>query len=188
MRASYGVGGHGGRAVHVGIAGSAPSGPAYTVVLICHVAAVLVGLVAVTASFVASLRLLAARDGEPPPSVRSYFSPGFNWAGRSLWLVPALGGALLGMSGGDYRIGDAWVLAGIGLWMAAIALGEVILWPAERRVQRALAPAPRTGDTSADPPAAVGAATLRAARTVCASAAGIGGLLAAAMVVMVAKP
>jgi hypothetical protein len=115
-----------------------PIGPAFTVVLICHVASVLLSLVAAVAGIVAGAVALTAR-GELAPWVRSYFSPGVNWGGRVLSLVPVFGAMLLAMSGGAYHLGDAWVEAGIGLWAAATILAEGVVWPAERRVQRARA-------------------------------------------------
>lgn len=160
------------------LAGRIPTGPAFTVVLVGHVAAVLVALVALVAGAVSAARLLAAR-GELSRSVRSYFSPGVNWAGRVLYLVPVFGAALLAMSGGDYRFGAAWVGWGIGLWVAATALAEVVLWPAERRVQRALGAS--EGPGVPDP-------ARRACRTMCLATAGVVALIVAAMVVMVAKP
>ncbi len=162
---------------HLAAAVSTPTGPAFTVVLVCHVAAVLVALVAVTAGAVAAGRLLASR-GEPPPAVRSYFAPGVNWTGRVLYLVPALGAALLAMSGGAYRLGAPWVVWGIGLWAAATALAEGVMWPAERRGQRGLA-----GGAGAGAPAAARGA----GRAMCLSAAGVVALVVAAMVVMVVK-
>jgi hypothetical protein len=155
-----------------------PTGPAFTVVLVGHVAAVLVALVAAVAGAVSAARVLTAK-GELPPSVRSYFSPGVNWAGRALYLVPAFGAALLAMSGGDYRLGAAWVGWGIGLWAAATALAETVLWPAERRVQRALALSEEPG---------VPVPARRACRTMCVATAGVVALIVAAVVVMVAKP
>lgn len=119
-----------------------PSGPAYTVVLLCHVAAVLVGMVTMVAGVAFALRLLVARDRPVPAAVRSYFSPGTNWAGRVLYLVPVFGAALLGLSGGAYRLWSAWVLAGVGLWVVSIALAELVLWPAEQRIRRALSLVP----------------------------------------------
>ncbi len=157
---------------------SAPSGPAFTVVLICHVAAVLMALVAAVAGGVAAARVLVAKE-ELAPSVRSYFSPGVNWAGRVLYLVPAFGVALVAMSGGAYRIDTVWVDWGIGLWAAATALAEGVLWPAERRVQRSLAAADGRG---------VPAAAKVGCRAMCASSAAVVALVVAAMVVMVAKP
>lgn len=192
-----------------------PSGPAYTVVLLCHVAAVLVGMVTMVAGVAFALRLLLSGHRPVPASVRSYFSPGTNWAGRALYLVPVFGAALLALSGGAYRFGSAWVLAGVGLWAAAVALAELVLWPAEQRIRRALSPVPvgaggRAGAGTevdgaapvgavlgADPGAAApGAATRpqapeearRGARTLCLSSMAVLALLVAGMVVMFAKP
>lgn len=155
-----------------------PIGPAFTVVLICHVASVLLSLVAAVAGIVAGAVALTAR-GELAPWVRSYFSPGVNWGGRVLYLVPVFGAMLLAMSGGAYHLGDAWVEAGIGLWAAATILAEGVVWPAERRVQRSLVDWTGQG---------VPASARGACRAMCISAAGVVALVVAAMVVMMAKP
>ena len=155
-----------------------PTGPAFTVVLIGHVASVLLALVAAAAGIVAAAAALRSR-GELAPWVRSYFSPGVNWAGRVLYLVPVFGAALLVMSGGAYQLGDTWVEAGLGLWGAAALLAEAVLWPAERRVQRAL-----TGWGGPGVPAACRGSC----RTMCISAVGLVALVVAGMVVMMAKP
>lgn len=182
-----------------------PSGPAYTVVLMCHVAAVLIGMLTMAAGAVFASRLLSAGDGPLPAGVRSYFSPGANWAGRVLYLVPVCGVALLAMSGGAYRVGSDWVITGIGLWLVAIGLAEAVLWPAEQRVRRALAAAmvtaapvtaaPVSGPTrAAVPPVAATtvlvapAAARDAARTVLRSSVVILVILVVAAAVMVAKP
>ncbi len=163
---------------HLVAAVRTPTGPAFTVVLVGHVAAVLITLVAAAAGAVAAARVLAAK-GELARSVRSYFSPGVNWVGRVLYLVPLFGGALLAMSGGAYRFGATWVEWGIGLWAAATALAEGVLWPAERRVQRGIA---SSGGAGVPP------GVRRACRTMVVATVGVMGLVVAAMVVMVAKP
>ncbi|MGH8988000.1 MAG: hypothetical protein ACRDXC_05300 [Acidimicrobiales bacterium] len=159
-------------------AGRFPTGPGFTVVLVAHVAAVLIAVIALVAGGVSAARVLTAR-GELPSSVRSYFSPGVNWTGRLFYLVPVFGAALLAMPGGMHELGAAWVGWGIGLWAAATALAEGFLWPAERRVQRGLA---------APDDWALQAAVRGACRTICATTAGVLVLIVAAMVVMVAKP
>jgi hypothetical protein len=155
-----------------------PTGPAFTVVLVCHVAAVLLALLAVVVGAVAAARVLGTK-GELAPSVRSYFSPGVNWVGRVLYLVPVFGAVLLVLSGGAYRLGDVWVESGLGLWTAATALAEGVLWPAERRVQRSLAEEDEPG---------VPASARAACRVMCASSGGVVALVVAAMVVMFVKP
>jgi uncharacterized membrane protein len=68
-----------------------------------------------------------------------YFQPGVNWAGRAIYGIPVFGFALLAMSDGTYALGDGWVLAGLVLFVAAALVCEARLWPAERRVQKAVA-------------------------------------------------
>jgi hypothetical protein len=182
---------------------ASPSGAAFTVVLVLHVAAVLVCMVVLVASTVAAARLITARPGPLPASVRAYFSPGVNWAGRTLYLVPVLGSVLIGLSGGRDSFVDTWVLIGLGLWTAAAGVAEAALWPAERRVQRALSAAgigagAGTGagagvGTGAGAGVGDGAAPVlddarRACRVICASSATVFAVLVAAMVVMFARP
>lgn len=156
-----------------------PTGPAFTVVLVCHVAVVLIGLVTIAAGALAAARVLWANGRPLPPSVRNYFSPGVNWAGRVLYLVPVFGGLLLAMSHGVDGVGAPWVLEGTGLWAGAVILAEGVTWPAERRVQRGLG----AGD-GADK----GSEVHRACRHICASSGCEFVFVVAAMVVMVARP
>lgn len=158
-----------------------PSGPAYTVLLLCHIAAVLVGLVAIAASAIAGARVLVGRGRPLGPSVRRYFAPGVNWTGRVFYLVPVFGVGLVAMSGGAYPIGATWVLWGFGLWGLAMAVAEVVLWPAERRAQQVLV---GTGTPAGEVPAAA----RRACRTMCWAAAAVLAIVVAAMIVMFAKP
>jgi hypothetical protein len=174
---------------------AAPSGPAFTVVLLLHVAAALIAMVTLVAGVAAAGRLLGTRSGPLPASVRTYFSPGENWAGRSLYLVPVFGFALVGLSGGAYSVGQPWVIAGLCLWVVAVGLAEVALWPAERQVRRALAaPAAVDGSAGVDGPGAahpLHAApdeAVRACRSVLWASAAVFAVLAAAMVVMFARP
>jgi hypothetical protein len=118
-----------------------PTGAAFDIVLVFHVICVLVGLGTVVASAVQAGRLRRAGAGPVPPGLRAYFAPGVNWAGRSLYGVPVFGFALLGMSGGFFHLADGWVLWGLVLWVLAVFGAEWALWPAERRIQVALAAA-----------------------------------------------
>ena len=135
-----------------------PSGAAFDVVLLLHVACVLAGLVTtVTAAATASrLRRLLGAGAPIPEALHRYFQPGVNWAGRAIYGIPVFGFALLAMSDGAYALGDGWVLAGLVLFLAAAALCEAALWPAERRVQTAVsetgagARSPEVPDRTAD--------------------------------------
>jgi len=152
-----------------------PRDAAYDLVLVAHVLAGLAGLGAVAAAGLSALALL--RWGRASEPVRRYYRPGVNWAGRVLFVVPVLGLALMAMSGGDWTFADGWITAGLILWVVAALAAEMVLWPAERRLQAAVA-----GDRTAS--AGLRSQCLRVAGTASALAL----VLLAATVVMVAKP
>jgi uncharacterized membrane protein len=147
---------------------------AYDIVLLAHVLSAVVGLgaVAVAGSYALALR----RPGPPSDAVRRYYRPGVNWAGRTLFLVPVFGVALVAMSRGDWSYGEGWVLGGVLLWAAAAVLAELVLWPGERALQDV------AGQSVA--PADLG----RRCLSVAAAAGLIAAALVAATVIMVAKP
>jgi hypothetical protein len=147
----------------------------FDLLIVAHVASALVGFGAVAASGLQAARLSRAR-GDPGGGLRRYFAPGVNWAGRVLYLVPAFGFALLADSGGRMDAGDPWVVAGLVLWGLCLVAAETLIWPAERRIQSAVA-------------AGEGGTALR--RDCLVVGAGAGALVAAfvaATVLMVAKP
>jgi uncharacterized membrane protein len=147
---------------------------AYDIVLLAHVLSVVAsfGVVAVAGSYSLALR----RPGPPSETVRRYYRPGVNWAGRALFLVPVLGVALVSMSGGDWSYREGWVLDGIALWAATALVAELVLWPGERSLQSAAAQSP--------PPPDLG----RRCLTVAVSAGLIAAALVTAAVIMVGKP
>ena len=113
-----------------------PTTAGFSLLLVAHVAAALVGFGALGLSGVQAAR---ARRGPTAPgadAVRRWFRPGANWAGRVVYLVPVLGYALVADSQGAFDVGDVFVMLGLGLWLAAVAVAEGVLWPAERRLQR----------------------------------------------------
>jgi cytochrome bd-type quinol oxidase subunit 2 len=154
-------------------ASHAPGAP-YDLVLLAHVLTALVGLGAVVVAGAYALAL--RRSGPASESVRRYYRPGVNWAGRVLFLVPVLGVALVVMSRGDWSFSDVWVAIGLMVWAVVALAAEMVLWPAERRLQAAV------GDPSSAPD--LGGQCARAA----AVAAVLAILLVVAAVVMVAKP
>jgi uncharacterized membrane protein len=164
-----------------------PDGAAFDIVLLLHVACVLAG-VATTATATTTahrLRRHAGSSAPLPESLRRYFRPGVNWAGRTVYGIPVFGFALVAMSQGAYALGDGWVLAGLVLFVLLAVIAEVAMWPAERRLQHALK-AVGTGSDPAPAPAApamrVDAATLERSATV------VLVLLVAGIVVMIAQP
>lgn len=113
---------------------SSSRGAAYDVVLLAHVLSAFVGFGAVAVAGVNAL-LLRGPD-RPSASLLRYYRPGVNWAGRVTFLVPVLGVALVGMSDGSWSFGDGWVSGGLALWAVAASAGEMVVWPAERGLQR----------------------------------------------------
>jgi hypothetical protein len=109
----------------------------YDVVLLAHVLAAAVGLgaIVVSGAYAWALR----RSGPGTEAVRRYYRPGVNWAGRILFLIPVLGVALVAMSHGDWSFSDGWITIGLALWAAVAVVAEMALWPAERRLQAAVA-------------------------------------------------
>jgi hypothetical protein len=169
-----------------------PSGAAYDVVLLLHVACVVVGIVTVATAAATARRLgRLARIAAPlPEPLRRYFRPGVNWAGRTIYGIPVFGFALLGMSQGAFAVTDGWVLSGLVIFATLALLAECVLWPAERRLQQAVAAAGTSaaGSEAIPPqPHVFGTVTADAARMERA-ASGALVLLVAATVLMIAQP
>jgi uncharacterized membrane protein len=160
-----------------------PSGAAFDIVLLLHIACVVVGLAAtVTSAATASrVRRLANRSAPLSEAMSRYFAPGVNWAGRVAYGIPVFGFALLAMSKGAYALRDGWVLAGLGLFVLFAVLAEGILWPTERRLQVALA-APLAGGIPPDSTVLGDVKRMALSASVCVV------LLLAGSVLMVAQP
>jgi hypothetical protein len=122
--------------------------PGFDLVLLAHVITAVVGLVAVVLAGVSALALRRAfaRGGPLPDALERYYRPGVNWAGRVLFLVPVLGVTLLVMSDGQWSFADSWVSAGMAGWAVVAMVAEMVLWPAERRLQGMVAAARRDED------------------------------------------
>lgn len=158
----------------------AAAGASFDLLLIAHVACALVGFGAVATTGVQAVRLARRAGTDPGASLRRYFAPGFNWAGRVLYGVPAFGFALLADSGGHLDLGEPWVLAGLGLWALSMLVAEVLIWPAEHRIQVALG--------GPELPGGVPSGLRRDCLLVGVGAAGLVGAFVVATVLMVAKP
>ncbi len=168
----------------------------YDLVLLAHVLAAVVGMVAVVVSggFALTLRGALAADGPLPVAVVRYYRPGINWVGRVLFLVPVLGAALIAMSGGQWGYSDAWVAIGLAVWTVVAMAAEGMLWPAERRLQRLVAAREAAVAVGAGAPAGGAAVDEDGSDPValCLWAGllgiGLGATLVAVAVLMVAKP
>ena len=115
-------------AVTIGVDG--PVGAGFDIVLLLHIACVLLGLAAVTASGISARTLRRGLPGPPGTGVRRYFAPGVNWAGRTLYGIPIFGFVLLAASNGSYHLEDAWVLEGLAIFVVVAFVAEGLLWPA----------------------------------------------------------
>ena len=113
-----------------------PTGTAYTLLLLAHVASAVVGFGAVVVTAVAAAAAARGPAGARAQGVRRYFRPGTNWAARTLYGVPLFGFALIGVSHGAFSSGDTFVVAGLGLWVVSVGVAEAVVWPAERRLQQ----------------------------------------------------
>jgi len=162
-----------------------PSGAAFDAVLLLHVGCALVGLVATLAATTTAGRLERSVSSSTPLSepLRRYFRPGFNWAGRIVYGIPVFGSLLVAMSSGTYALGERWVLGGVALFVGVVLLGEGALWPAERRLQRAVSAAVAGEGRVSD-----AANVRRDARAMQRAGGAVLVLLVAGMVLMVAQP
>ncbi len=165
-----------------------PSGAAFDVVLLLHVACAVVGIVTVATAAATARRLgrLVRTAAQLPEPLRRYFRPGINWAGRTIYGIPVFGFALIAMSRGAYALGDGWVLGGLFLFAALALVAEGVLWPTERRLQRAVAAAgpPAAGPGDSPPIELVAGDAAHMERAAVAALV----LLVAATVLMIAQP
>ena len=157
-----------------------PTGALYSVLLLLHVVAAVIGFGALAVTGVQAQR---ARRGPAQPSadgVRRYFRPGVNWPGRVLYAVPVLGVALVADSRRAFDVGDGFVVAGLVLWVLSAVMAEVVVWPAERRIQEVVTD--RWGEDSS------GGDLQRDCTTVARASVVLAGIFALGVVVMVGKP
>ena len=158
---------------------AAPTGALYSTLLMLHVLCAVVGFGAIGITGIQATRARRGPTAAGADGVRRYFRPGVNWIGRALYGVPVFGFCLLAASGGAFRAGDGFVVAGLLLWSTAAVAAESLVWPVERRIQ--LVVSRRWED------AAPGALD-RDCRLVVATSAVLAVVFVAATVLMVGKP
>ena len=124
-----------GRWVAAAVVRPAPTGALYSVLLLAHVAAAVIGFGALAVTGVQAGRARAGPAQPGADAVRRYFRPGVNWPGRVVYGVPVLGFALVADSRSAFDAGDGFVVIGLVLWALSVAVAEAVLWPAERRIQ-----------------------------------------------------
>lgn len=160
--------------------------PLYDVVVLVHVLSAIFGFgsLAITGVF-AGIARQRAGVGSEGDAVRRYFDGGINWASRSIYSVPVLGFVLLAMSHDVFRLDETWVVISLAVWMGAVALAQLVIWPGERAIAHAVAAQSAGGSARLGIPAARFSAVCTG---VMAAAAGEVGLFALSLVIMVAKP
>jgi hypothetical protein len=129
---------------------SVPKGAVYSILLLLHVAAAVIGFGALALTGVQARRAGRGPAGAGSDGVRRFFRPGINWAARALYAVPVFGFALISSSAGAFSTQDGFVVAGLILWALATVVAEVVVWPGERRIQMVVS----TGWDATDPTAA----------------------------------
>jgi hypothetical protein len=158
------------------LSASAPTGAAFDIVLLLHIVFVVVGFASLFATGTQAWRARRGPDTPGSDSVARYLSPGVNWPGRALYGVLVLGFVLVAMSRGSYDLKDAFVQLGLVLWIACVALAELVVWPAERVLQRVV-----TGGWQREESLELGARVAISAWVICL-------LIVVASVLMVQKP
>ncbi len=161
------------------VAPAPPSGPAFSVVLVLHVASAVVGFGAMVTTGVQAARVRQGPDAPAAGAVARYFRPGVNWVARVIYLVPVLGLSLIALSRGAFGLEDPFVEVGLGVWLTSVLVAELVLWPGERRIQQALVE---------QWPARIDEETDRVCRHVAWTAPILAMLFIGAAVVMVVKP
>jgi hypothetical protein len=112
--------------------------PLYDALLVCHLAAALIGFGAVAVAG------WSAADGRKAASpwaderLTRFFKPGRDWPSRLVLAVPVFGLALL-LGGDRSAISQPWPWAGLLVWLVAVGHLLSLGWPAEHRAQQALA-------------------------------------------------
>jgi hypothetical protein len=157
-----------------------PTGAAFDLVLILHVGFMLVGLASLLATGIQAWRARRGPEAPSAPSVARYFRPGINWPGRSIYLVLVFGLTLVAMSRGAYGFSDPFVQIGLVLWIVAVSLAEMLVWPGERLLQVIVSGADSSGGGSGGAGGAggAGAGGSGAAGSGAAGSGGAGGALA----------
>ena len=116
------------------LAATPPVGPVYSLVLLAHVAAAVVGFGSVGVTGLMAVRARRGPQSSDAEAVRRFFRAPVNWPSRTIYLVPVLGVSLLVLSQGAFDVDDHFVIIGLAVWVVSVAVAETVVWPAERRV------------------------------------------------------
>ncbi len=105
--------------------------PFYDVVVLVHILGAVVGFGGLACTGI--LAALARRGtSSNAGSVRRYFNGRTNWVARTIYSVPILGLVLMDMSDGAFQLDEAWMVVSLALWVMAVVLAELVVWPGEQ--------------------------------------------------------
>lgn len=120
-----------------------PHSALFDILLIIHVLVGLVSLVVFGVMYGSLATLSKAVDDAPwPAGPARFFAPGHEIGGRILYLIPVTGIALVSSSHGDSTYHDAFVQIGFGLWLVAMLIAELVVFPSTQQLRRHLAVTP----------------------------------------------
>ncbi len=111
--------------------------PLYDVLLILHVATALIGFGSIAVGGLYARRGAASPAPSGEDRLVRFFAPGVDWPARLIFVVPALGLAML-LGGDRPAVGHLWPWLGLAIWFLAAGVATARTWPAEKRAQRAL--------------------------------------------------
>ncbi|TAN22477.1 MAG: hypothetical protein EPN30_08460 [Actinomycetota bacterium] len=104
--------------------------PIYDALLLAHILSAVAGFGANALTGIYAGQLYPGASEE---AVRYFNSPRF-LAEKLIYLIPIFGLIMIGLSRGMPELEKPWVLIGMLLWIAAVAVAHAMVWPAERRL------------------------------------------------------
>ena len=117
------------------LAVSPPRSAAYDVLLLIHILVGLGVIVIMISTYVAAMSLSSTHTGDVwPPQARRYFTPGPQIVGRSIYLLPVTGFAMLGLSQGAFSTSTPFVVIGLVLWVVAAVVAEICVFAPSARI------------------------------------------------------
>jgi hypothetical protein len=105
----------------------------YNVFVLLHVICVIVGYGAVAVDSLATGQQRRFSGPEAQAVAQAGYGTSVKLATRVLYGVPIFGIVAVSLSKGDVSMGEAWISAGFGLWLASIAVLHAVVVPGRRR-------------------------------------------------------
>ena len=112
--------------------GLGSSSPVYDALLLAHILSAVAGFGANALTGVYAGKLYPNATDE---ALKYFSSPRFV-AEKLIYLVPVFGLVMISVSKGMTELDRPWVITGMLLWIAAVAVAHSLVWPVERRVSK----------------------------------------------------